>query len=107
MEILNLTGATLFNKSQIIDHIIEVADVALDDKEELEILDKIERFLPKAGEMSTELMTLCARQIRDLVKELGQTHALVDVSPDYFDVLKRTAGWQDITILSKDDLTVV
>ena len=103
MEILNLTG-NVIDKSNLIDNVIEVADVAYSDSEEQEINEKIQKFLTKNPE-STEQMYMAARVIRDLAHSLEVESILVDVNARFASILDSSLYYRGIKVVTPKELT--
>ena len=102
MEILNLTGR-IIDKSNLVDNVIEIADVAYNDKEEQDINAKVEKFLSKDA-LSTEQMYMAARVVRDMAHSLEVKAILVDVAPKFVSVLGSSLRYRHIQVLTPKDL---
>lgn len=102
MEILNLTGRTI-DKSNLVDNVIEIADVAYNDSEEQDINAKVEKFLSKEV-LSTEQMYMAARVVRDMAHSLEVKAILVDVTPKFVSVLDSSLRYRHIQVLTPKDL---
>ena len=105
MEILNLTGRVI-DKGNLVDNIIEVADVAYNDSEEQDINAKVDKFLTKET-LSTEQMYMAARVVRDMAHSLEVKAILVDVAPKFASVLDSSLHYRHIQVLTPKDLTSV
>lgn len=103
MEILNLTGR-IIDKSNLVDNVIEIADVAYNDSEEQNINAKVEKFLSKEA-LSTEQMYMAARVVRDMAHSLEVEAILVDVAPKFVSILDSSLRYRRVKVLTPEELT--